>query len=91
MAFFAISHPANEYRAMGIDALDCDGLEQTYLFAVPALLIYGSGFLVQLRRWRSRWRLVAAMGCLLVCALVAINTAKVVAAQSEQSADCHSR
>ena len=91
LAFFAIIHPPNEYRAMGFEALDCDGPGQTYLFAVPALLLYGIGFLANVRRWRAWGPRIVALGCFLVCTLVMINVAKAVTAQSKQSADCRSR
>jgi hypothetical protein len=55
---------ANEYRAMGVDALDCDGPLGVLLFAVPAILI------LWYRRLRS-----AVAACLrgLICVPVAIN------------------
>lgn len=67
---------ANEYRAMGVDALDCDGPLGVLLFAVPAILIYGAGAIISARRYRRSRRLrsaVAACLCGLICVPVAIN------------------
>jgi uncharacterized YccA/Bax inhibitor family protein len=66
---------ANEYRAMGVDALDCDGPIGVLIFAVPAILIYGTGAIMNARRFRRRRALVAACLCGLICVPLAINIA----------------
>lgn len=65
IALLAITHSPNEYQAThGISALDCDGLYETYLFAVPALLIYGSGLIIALRHRAARWNGLIGIACL---------------------------
>lgn len=64
---------ANEYRAMGVDALDCDGPLGVLLFAVPAILIYGAGAVLNARWFRRRRSAVVACLCALICAPLAIN------------------
>lgn len=63
----------NEYRAMGIDALDCDGPLGVLLFAIPTILIYGTGAIVNARRFRRRRSAVATCLCGLICVPLAIN------------------
>ena len=92
LALFAALHPANEYRAtLGIDALDCQGPFETYLFAVPALAIYGGGLAVHARRWGKRWNAVAALLCLAICAAIALNVARAMAEERRQSPECNAR
>ena len=92
LALFAAFHPPNEYRAtLGIDALDCQGPFETYLLAVPALLIYGGGLVANARRWRNRWNAIAALLCLAICAAVAVNVARAIAEERRQAAECDGR
>lgn len=89
LALVAALHPANEYQAtLGIDALDCDGPFTTYLFAVPALLIYGVGVLVHGLRWRVRANALIALLCLSICAAVVMNVARAVREDDRQAASC---
>ncbi len=37
LALFAMAMPPNEYKAQGIDAVDCDGPISVYLFAISGL------------------------------------------------------
>lgn len=70
----AVSVP-NEYRAMGVDALDCDGPLGVLFFAVPAILIYGAGAIINGRRFRRPRSAIAACLCGLICVPLAINIA----------------
>lgn len=74
LALAAMTMPANEYKAWGVDAVDCDGPISVYLFAVPALLIYGAGAIVNGRYRRDRLNLVCAVICTLACVLIGVNT-----------------
>ncbi|MFF2322074.1 hypothetical protein ACFVTJ_13555 [Agrobacterium sp. NPDC058088] len=63
----------NEYRDIGIEAIDCDGPISVLIAAVPALVVYaiiGWMFVSGVRRHRS---LVAAVFCGLVCLALAWN------------------
>ncbi|CAM5584572.1 hypothetical protein MAUB1S_09855 [Mycolicibacterium aubagnense] len=73
--------PANEYKAWGVDAVDCDGPISVYLFAVPTLLIYGAGAVVNGRYLRNRLNLVLAIFSALLCVLIAANIASAVGEQ----------
>jgi hypothetical protein len=88
LALFAAMHPPNEYQALGINALDCDGPGETYLFAVPALLIYGAGLAVNGLQWRKRLNALAALLCVAICAAVMINVARAVQEDQRQAASC---
>jgi ABC-type proline/glycine betaine transport system permease subunit len=47
LALLAALHTPDEYEAtLGINALDCQGPFETYLFAAPALLIFGVGLVM---------------------------------------------
>lgn len=73
--------PANEYKAWGVDALDCDGPISVFLFAIPALLIYGAGAAVNGRYFRNRLNLVLALLCTLVVVLIAASFTEAVREQ----------
>ena len=91
IAFLAVLFPPNEYQAtLAINALDCNGPSKIYLFAVPALLIYGVGFVVNGWRWRRRKLLngIVALLCLAICAAVVVNVARAVKEESRQAASC---
>ena len=89
LALLAALMPANEYRAtLGIDAVDCDGPFAIAMFAVPALLIYGAGVVLNGMRWRRRLNAVAAVLCFLICALVAANLVRATAEESAQRTEC---
>ena len=85
----ALSSP-NEYEGMGIDALDCDGPLRVYLFAFPALVIYGSGLVASLRYpgWRHR---LAALLCLIVCLGLVYNLHRARDAAAAQAQGCTAR
>lgn len=70
VAAMALLADANSYRAQGIDAIDCDGPMRVLIFAVPALLAYGAGAIVNgLAR-----RFVVAAICAAICVPLAFNT-----------------
>lgn len=76
VAAFALLADANSYRAQGIDAIDCDGPMRVLIFAVPAILAYGAGMIVNgLRR-----RFVVTALCAAICVPLAIH---IVAALGE--------
>ena len=63
----------NEYRVIGIDAVDCDGPISVLIAAAPAFVAYaaiGSMFISGAKHHRSR---VAAVFCGLVCLALAWN------------------
>lgn len=92
LALIAASLPANEYQdALGIDALDCDGPAAVFIFAVPALLVFGSGLVVNGMAWRKRWRLVLALGCAVICAALSANLTRAIIQDREQATACGSR
>lgn len=89
VALIAALHAPNEYRAtLGINALDCDGPFETYLFAAPALLIYGIGLIMTGVRWRRRPNAFVAILCFTICAAVTINVARAVAEDYRQAESC---
>ena len=89
IAFMGVLHDPNEYKAtLGINALDCDGPAQTYLFAFPTLLIYGLGLILNALRWPRRVNIVAAMLCLGICIATGFNIARADAEQRRQAPFC---
>lgn len=89
LALLAALHPPNEYQAtLGINALDCDGPGETYLFGLPALLIYGAGLAVNGLHWRKRLNAIAAVLCLAICAAVIANVGRAVQEGRRQAASC---
>ncbi len=89
VALLAALHAPNEYRAtLGINALDCNGPFETYLFAAPALLVYGIGLIVNGLRWRRPRNAFAAILCFVICTAVAINVARAVAEDHRQAEAC---
>jgi predicted membrane protein len=89
LAFIAILHAPNEYHAtIGIDALDCDGPFETYMFALPVLLIYGVGLAINGSRWRKRLNAAVALLCFAICTAVVVNVARAVAEDQKQATAC---
>lgn len=86
-ALTAATVPANEYKAWGVDALDCDGPITVFLFAIPTLLIYGAGAIVNGRYLRNRLNLAFAIFCTLICVLIAANIAAAVREQTQMERD----
>lgn len=66
VALRGLSGTPNEYRAMGIDAVDCDGPLSVLIFAMPALLVYGVAAAIFLRRWKRLRFLAAGVLCALL-------------------------
>ncbi|MBB3164812.1 hypothetical protein E0I74_21415 [Rhizobium laguerreae] len=77
LAALAIVSPANEYRAQGIAAPDCDGPLQVLSFALPAILIYAAGALLVYRAGRRFHRLVSLL-CLIIALATVPNIAEAV-------------
>jgi len=75
VAVLATVLPVNSYQAQGIDALDCDGPISVFIFALPALLLYGAGAILLYRTRNRRFHLAAALCCLLVFCSVGWNAA----------------
>ena len=81
--------PPNEYEAIfGIDALDCDGPFGVYLFAVPALFIYGVASVINGLRWRRPKNLAVAIVGILICGSLSVNLARAVAEDRDQAQAC---
>ncbi|WP_293798765.1 hypothetical protein [uncultured Bosea sp.] len=73
LAMLGAVSEANEYRAMGVDALDCDGPLGVLLFSVPAILIYAAGGILNARRFRRRRSAMVACLCGLICVPLTVN------------------
>ena len=92
LALFGALTPPNEYKAIfGGNALDCDGPLGVYVWAVPALVLYGIALVINGLRWRRRTNLVVAIACLCICAAVAVNLARAIAEDREQVEACQAR
>ncbi len=87
LALFAMAMPPNEYKAQGIDAVDCDGPMSVYLFALPALLIYGAGAVLNGRRYRDRLNLSVSVVCVVLCLLIAANIGRASMEQASLTRD----
>jgi len=91
LALLAAFHPVNEYRAaLALEAVDCQGAFETWLLAVPVLVLYGAALLLHARRWRQPASLAVILLSLLLCGLVAANLVRAVAEQRHQEAACDS-
>lgn len=82
MAVFGISLPTNEYRAMGIEAIDCDGPVSVLIFALPAFAVYGVASAVFLSSFRRRRSLFFGLFCGLICLGLGWNIGTAVTEQS---------
>lgn len=78
----------NEYRAMGVDAVDCDGPMSVLIFAVPALMTYGIACTIFLSRFRRSRSLVLGCICGLVCAGLAWNVARALEEHGGSRSEC---
>ena len=87
IALFALAVPPNEYKAQGIDAVDCDGPIGVYLFAIPALLIYGAGAIVNGRRYRHRLNASVSAVCILLCLLITVSIGRAYKEQALMTRD----
>lgn len=84
--------PANQYQtALGVDALDCDGPMSVYLFALPALLVYGAGLVINALAWRKRVNMLVALVCAILCGVVAVNLTRTVVLDRQQAAECRAK
>ena len=92
IAALAVTALPNEYKAtLGVDALDCDGPLGVYMFAVPALLLYGTGLIINGRRWRRPLNLIVTAGCLIVCVAVMANLGRAIAEDRAHGVECRIR
>ena len=89
LAFLAATHDPNEYQAtLGLDALDCDGPLQTYLLALPVLMLYSAGVVLNVSRWRKRANPIGAILCVGICAVVTANVLAAVTEGHRQAESC---
>jgi hypothetical protein len=88
IAGLAATVSANEYRQLGINALDCDGPFGVYLVALPALVIYAGAMLASLRQMRSVANPVLATLSLVICIAVGANLARATAVDTAQVEAC---
>lgn len=84
LALLAASLPVNEYKAQGIDGVDCDGPLQVLFYAVPALLIYGTGLALHARTLRKPFDLAVVLVCAALCLFAGLNAAAAVREQQQQ-------
>jgi len=92
VAIMGLLAPSNEYRAIGVDAVDCDGPISVMLFAVPALVVYGLASAMFLYRFRQVRMLVPGVLCSLICIGLIWNIGNAVGEQwkSRGEAACES-
>ena len=77
----------NEYRAIGVETVDCDGPISVLIAAVPALAVYaiiGWMFLSGAKRHRS---LISACFCGLVCLALVWNIGMALQEQRRNAAE----
>ena len=92
LALLAGMLPVNEYEAMGIAAVDCDGPANILVLAAPVYLLYGAGMLgfgrLALRGGARRARFAAvAVLCLLVVLAVTPNAVRAWSAARDEVCD----
>lgn len=87
VAALGILGTPNEYRAVGVDAVDCDGPISVMIFAVPALAIYGISSSIFFYRYRQRRSFVLGVICGLMCAGLMWNISNAVAEQWKNSGE----
>jgi hypothetical protein len=89
-AVFGTFFPSNEYRAMGIEAIDCDGPVSVMFFALPALAVYGVAFAIFISGFRKRRPLFLGLLCGLISLglLWNISQALLEGAQNNLEAVC---
>ena len=76
LAIIAMVQPVNEYRDMGISAVDCDGPGSVIMMSLPALLIYGGGAILFYRSAGTRLQIAPALCCLAIFFAVAVHVAE---------------
>lgn len=77
--------PLNEYRAMGMDAVDCDGPLRVLLVAVPGLVVCVLGLVC------NRGQRVVSAVCALACVGLMPVLWGAVAADARQTNACEAR
>ncbi|WP_107676508.1 hypothetical protein [Agrobacterium sp. LAD9] len=87
VAFIGIVGTANEYRAIGIDGIDCDGPASVLLFAVPAMAEYGISGAIFFYRFRRRGSLILGITCGLICLGLLWNIWGAIAEQWKNTAE----
>ncbi|MBA8876767.1 hypothetical protein [Phyllobacterium myrsinacearum] len=85
LAFLAATLPVNEYKAQGIDGVDCDGPLQVLFFTVPILFVYGTGLVLNVRALQKPVNLAVAIICFGMCLFVGLNVAAAVREQQQKS------
>lgn len=88
LAVLGATLPPNEFAAQGIDALDCDGLLQVMVFAMPAVAVFGAGAVINWIGPRRPARRVIAALCLLACLPVAVNAGSAIAEARHSGDQC---
>lgn len=77
VALMAAILPPNEYAAIGLKgAVDCDGPMSVMMFAIPSYVIYGTGalaFIIKYKRSGLKITLLVALACCIVCAVITPN------------------
>ena len=87
IVLFTAAMLPNEYTAMGLGGVDCDGPDHVFIFAYPAFAIYGIAAIVNLAAARKRRNLIVAGLCLLVCVVITPNF--VAALDAQRDNDSH--
>jgi hypothetical protein len=78
---------SNEYRAMSVDAIDCDGPISVLIFAIPALVVYGIAGAIFFSRFRERRSRVLSLICGLICLGLIRNIGKAMDEYRENSSE----
>lgn len=94
LALLAGLMPVNEYEAMGIAAVDCDGPAGILVLAAPVYALYGAGMLGFGRlalRHKARWARFAAVAVLCLLVMLAVTPNAVRAWSAGQDEECDGR
>jgi hypothetical protein len=87
LAFTAATLPVNEYKAQGIDGVDCDGPLQALFFCVPMLFVYGTGLVLNALAPRKSVNLAVAIVCTAMCLSIGLNVAAALRELHQQQND----
>lgn len=78
VAVLGLLATSNEYRAIGVDAVDCDGPLSVLIFAVPALATYAIAAAIFVLRLQKPRSLILGGLCGLICAGLVWNAGNAV-------------